>query len=41
MSPDQFADFLRSESGKYTGLLQSEFCSKFLYGGCMGFIALP
>ena len=41
MSPDQFADFLRSEAGKYQALLQGEFCAKLLYGGCTGFVALP
>jgi hypothetical protein len=41
MSSDQFADFLRTETGKYTGLLQNEFCSRFPYGGCTGFVALP
>jgi tripartite-type tricarboxylate transporter receptor subunit TctC len=41
MSVDQFADFLKSEAGKYGGLLQGEFCAKLLYGGCTGFVALP
>ncbi len=41
MSADQFADFLKSESSNYAGLLSSEFCAKFLYGGCTGFVALP
>src|SRR5215207_3371246 len=41
MSVDQFAELLRSETGKYGSLLSDEFCAKFLYGGCTGFIALP
>ena len=41
MSVDQFAAFLKSESSKYEGLLRDEFCAKFLYGGCTGFVALP
>ena len=41
MSADQFADSLRSESRKYEALLRDEFCAKLLYGGCMGFVALP
>ena len=41
MSVDQFADFLRSETGKYEGLLRDEFCTKLLFGGCTGFVALP
>jgi len=34
MSVDQFADFLRSETSKYEGLLNDEFCTKLLFGGC-------
>lgn len=41
MSADQFADLLRSESRKYEALLRDELCAKLLYGGCMGFVALP
>jgi len=41
MSVDQFAEFLRGEASKYEGLLRDEFCAKFLYGGCTGFVALP
>jgi tripartite-type tricarboxylate transporter receptor subunit TctC len=41
MSAEQFADFLRLERPKYEALLRDEFCAKFLYGGCMGFVALP
>jgi hypothetical protein len=41
MSVDQFAAFLKSESSKYEGLLRDEFCAKFLYRGCTGFVALP
>ena len=41
MSVDQFAELLRSETGKYGSLLSDEFCAKFLYGGCTGFVALP
>jgi hypothetical protein len=40
MSVDQFANFLTSET-KYEALLRDEFCAKFLYGGCTGFVALP
>jgi len=41
MSVDQFANFLTSETSKYEALLRDEFCAKFLYGGCTGFVALP
>jgi tripartite-type tricarboxylate transporter receptor subunit TctC len=41
MSVDQFAAFLKSESDKYEVLLRDEFCAKFLYGGCTGFVTLP
>ena len=41
MSVDQFASFLRSEIGKYEVLLRDEFCAKFLYGGCAGFVSGP
>ena len=41
MSVDQFADLLRSETSKYQALLRDEFCTKFLYGGCTGFVGLP
>src|SRR4051812_18079685 len=41
MSVDQFTEFLKSENSKYAGLLSDEFCAKFLYGGCTGFVALP
>src|SRR5215207_4203234 len=41
MSVDQFAAFLKSETGKYEELLRDEFCAKFLYGGCTGFVTLP
>jgi tripartite-type tricarboxylate transporter receptor subunit TctC len=34
MSVDQFADLLRSETGKYEALLRDEFCTKLLFGGC-------
>src|SRR4051794_13923239 len=34
MSVNQFADFLRSETGKYEALLRDEFCTKLLFGGC-------
>jgi tripartite-type tricarboxylate transporter receptor subunit TctC len=40
-SSEQFANFLKAESGRYARLLQGEFCSKFLYGGCTGFVSLP
>lgn len=41
MSVDQFAELLKSETGKYESLLRDEFCAKLLYGGCTGFVALP
>jgi tripartite-type tricarboxylate transporter receptor subunit TctC len=37
MSPEQFASFVRSESARYADLLQEEFCSRLLLGGCFGF----
>jgi tripartite-type tricarboxylate transporter receptor subunit TctC len=37
MSPEQFTDFLKSETDKYTTLIQTEFCSNLWYGGCGGF----
>ncbi len=40
-SVHQFAAFLKSETGKYEELLRGEFCAKFLYGGCTGFVTLP
>ena len=36
-SPEQFASFVRSESARYADLLQEEFCSRLLFGGCLGF----
>ena len=36
-SPEQFASFVRSESARYVDLLQEEFCSRLLFGGCLGF----
>jgi tripartite-type tricarboxylate transporter receptor subunit TctC len=41
MSAEQFAEFLRLERPKYEALLRDEFCAKLLYGGCLGFVALP
>jgi tripartite-type tricarboxylate transporter receptor subunit TctC len=40
MSPEQFAAFIRSESARYADLLRDEFCSRLLFGGCLGFGAL-
>jgi tripartite-type tricarboxylate transporter receptor subunit TctC len=40
MSVDQFTAFVRSEAGKFGDLLREEFCSRMLYGGCLGFGAL-
>ena len=40
MSPEQFASFVKSESVRYADLLQEEFCSRLLFGGCLGFGAL-
>jgi tripartite-type tricarboxylate transporter receptor subunit TctC len=37
MSADQFAGFVRSEASKYVLLITREFCSRPLYGGCVGF----
>jgi tripartite-type tricarboxylate transporter receptor subunit TctC len=37
MSPEQFAGFVKSESERYAELLQEEFCSRLLFGGCLGF----
>jgi len=37
MSPEQFAAFVKSESVRYADLLQEEFCSRLLLGGCVGF----
>ena len=37
MAPEQFAAFVRSESARYADLLQEEFCSRLLLGGCFGF----
>lgn len=37
MAPEQFASFVRSESARYADLLQEEFCSRLLLGGCLGF----
>jgi tripartite-type tricarboxylate transporter receptor subunit TctC len=41
MSPDQFADFVKSERGKYADLMRADFCSRLLFGGCEGFSQLP
>jgi tripartite-type tricarboxylate transporter receptor subunit TctC len=38
MSVDQFADFLKAETARYKELLRDEFCAKFLYGGCPGYV---
>jgi tripartite-type tricarboxylate transporter receptor subunit TctC len=41
ISVAQFTDFLKAETSKYRRLLEDEFCAKFLFGGCAGFLALP
>lgn len=41
MSVEQLAELLRSETAAYERLLADEFCTKLLYGGCTGFVALP
>ena len=40
MSPEQFASFVRSESDQYGNVVEEDFCSRFGYGGCLGFGAL-
>jgi tripartite-type tricarboxylate transporter receptor subunit TctC len=40
MSPDQLAEFVRSETVKYRKLIDEEFCSKYGYGGCLGYSAV-
>src|SRR4029079_13170603 len=37
MSPEHLTSFVRSESARYADLLQEEFCSRLLFGGCLGF----
>ena len=37
MSVDQFTDFVRAQSAKYADLIREEFCSRMLFGGCLGF----
>ena len=37
MSVEQFGDFVRSEIRRNADLLQEEFCSRLLFGGCAGF----
>jgi tripartite-type tricarboxylate transporter receptor subunit TctC len=37
MSPDQFAQFVRSETDKYRNIIDEDFCSKYGYGGCWGY----
>jgi hypothetical protein len=39
MSADQFRDFLRAEARKYEAVITEEFCSRFGYGGCLGYSA--
>ena len=40
MSPDQFTAFIRSDAARYAELIKDEFCSRLLFGGCLGFGAL-
>jgi tripartite-type tricarboxylate transporter receptor subunit TctC len=38
MSRDQFGEFVKMETEKYTLLIREEMCSRFWYGGCRGFV---
>jgi len=40
MSVDQFASFVKAQIRKNAELLTEDFCSRVLYGGCIGFAAL-
>jgi len=37
VSVDQFTTFVRAQSAKYADLIREEFCSRILFGGCLGF----
>jgi len=37
MSVDQFAGFVRSEASKYAKITMDDFCSRFMFGGCVGY----
>jgi tripartite-type tricarboxylate transporter receptor subunit TctC len=37
MSADQFADFVSSEASKYAKITLDDFCSRFMFGGCVGY----
>jgi tripartite-type tricarboxylate transporter receptor subunit TctC len=37
MSPDQVRAFVKSETDRYSTLIEEEFCSRFWFGGCTGY----
>jgi tripartite-type tricarboxylate transporter receptor subunit TctC len=37
MSPAQFRDFVVSENDKYRDIVKEQFCSRYGYGGCLGY----
>jgi len=37
MSPDQVRAFVKSETERYSTLMEEEFCSRFWFGGCTGY----
>lgn len=37
MSPDQFRQFVRDENHKHSDIVEEDFCSRYGYGGCLGY----
>jgi tripartite-type tricarboxylate transporter receptor subunit TctC len=37
MSPNQFRDFVIAEIQKYADIVEEDFCSRYGYGGCLGY----
>ena len=38
MSPQQTQEFIRAEAATYQSVITDEFCSRFGYGGCVGYV---